>query len=118
MDQVVLYSEPDCMSLRSPVTTKLTGRKSQNSSPATNSAWTTGDTKEEDSGEKLNKTRRENVGESGEGVEGSTLYPVYVYLIDKNGTYDQILTESFIDLWNLTKVQDLLLFNRVRTKSF
>jgi hypothetical protein len=58
--------------------------------------------------EKLGKGKRAHVEDT-----PVTFYPVYVYLKDKNGSYDQSLTESFIDLWNTTKVDEGLFFNKV-----
>ena len=52
--------------------------------------------------------------------ESTTLYPVFFYLTDKNGTYNQFLTESFIEFWNFTKPNsdNAMFFNNVRSPFF
>ena len=111
LDQVVLFSEPDCSTNKANTHTKS---KSSNNSAQIIGPNSSEHTKIMKTGnpssgitDKLNKTKRAHVEDT------VTFYPVYVYLNDKNGTYDQPLTESFIDLWNLTKADEGMFFNKV-----
>lgn len=108
MEQIVLHGEPDCASMV-PTRVKTANGKSLNSSPSTNRAIGSG---KDDLTEKLNKTKFEH-GSFPEIVDEPGSYPVYIYVIDHNGTYDQPLTESFVNFWNQTRIQDVIFASNV-----
>ncbi|CAG7728688.1 unnamed protein product [Allacma fusca] len=59
-------------------------------------------------------TRENEINET-DVSESLTLYPVFFYLNNKNGSYDQLLTESFIQLWNVTKDSNhSMFFDKIR----